>query len=84
MKRLIVLFGVLLSGCVNETTTVEQEPVNDSKASRRVFNIRMRGNIGEHPLELVEIDGCEYFVSKVHGGISPTHKGNCKFCLERR
>ena len=37
---------------------------------------------------VVEIDGCEYLVGHYSGGSSATgymsHKGNCKYCEERR
>ena len=37
---------------------------------------------------VVEIDGCEYLVGRCSGGNSGTgymsHKGNCKYCEERR
>lgn len=31
---------------------------------------------------LMEIDGCEYLVTRVSGGVSMSHKGNCRFCRE--
>ena len=36
-------------------------------------------------LSIVEIDGCEYIVcnDRNNSGITITHKGNCKFCVER-
>jgi len=45
--------------------------------------------VGAHKikwLDLVVIDSCEYFIGYsvyYDGGPVMTHKGNCKFCIER-
>lgn len=38
----------------------------------------------ELPIQIKEIDSCEYIVNKTYGVFTVyTHKGNCKFCAER-
>lgn len=45
---------------------------------------RVIGTLAGHDVHVIVIDSCEYLV--VGGGVreSLTHKGNCKFCEERR
>jgi len=38
---------------------------------------------GSDPLIVVEVDSCEYLLGKWGHATVLTHKGNCKFCLER-
>ena len=35
------------------------------------------------PLIIVEVDSCEYLLGDWADATVLTHKGNCKFCLER-
>ena len=37
-------------------------------------------NINGWNCKVIEIDGCEY----IQGGYLLSHKGNCKYCAERR
>jgi hypothetical protein len=37
-----------------------------------------------NPLQLVEIDSCEYFFGDWGYASVLTHKGNCKFCEQRK
>lgn len=85
MKRLIVLSTALLVGCLNphEATTVEQQTIENPKAPARIFHLKRRDNFGESLFEVVEIDGCEYLLNTTSDDADLTHKGNCKFCLER-
>lgn len=39
---------------------------------------------GGSPLKIVEIDSCEYFFGDWNYSSVLTHKGNCKFCVERK
>ena len=36
------------------------------------------------PFNIIIIDSCEYINRGVYGGAVLVHKGNCKFCAERR
>ena len=38
---------------------------------------------GDAPLIIVEVDSCEYLLGEWGRATVLTHKGNCKFCLER-
>jgi hypothetical protein len=38
---------------------------------------------GNAPLIIVEVDSCEYLLGNWGYATVLTHKGNCKFCLER-
>jgi hypothetical protein len=38
---------------------------------------------GNEPLLIVEVDSCEYLLGAWGDETLLTHKGNCKFCLER-
>lgn len=38
---------------------------------------------GAEPLFIVEVDSCEYLFGNWGNATVLTHKGNCKFCLER-
>lgn len=38
---------------------------------------------GNEPLLIVEVDSCEYLLGPWGSETVLTHKGNCKFCLER-
>lgn len=35
-------------------------------------------------LKTIEYDGCEYVITEYDRGYSIAHKGNCKYCEERR
>ncbi len=38
---------------------------------------------GANPLIILEVDSCEYLFGDWANATVVTHKGNCKFCLER-
>lgn len=45
---------------------------------------RLHKEISINKFIIATIDSCEYFECHVRGGKVFTHKGNCKFCEERR
>ena len=64
-----LLVAVIFCGCRNETQT-EQQIIEDNN---------WQG------FEIIVVDSCEY-INQFEGGHSGyrfTHKGNCKFCVER-
>ena len=72
MKKVILLIStaILLVVCVNSNT-------QNNNVDRYVY---------DDPYVSKEITryGCEYWIySNSHGGY-PVHKGNCKYCAERR
>lgn len=66
---LIFLMAVLFTGCYEVNTP--------KKNSGFVLKRQMS------PLIITEIDSCEYFFGNWGSATVLTHKGNCKFCLER-
>lgn len=38
---------------------------------------------GKAPLIIVDVDSCEYLLGAWGNATVLTHKGNCKFCLQR-
>lgn len=86
MKKLllvpIVFLIVSLVSCV----------YNPSPRERPIQNvITNEKNLEDHGYSIniryfvVEIDGCEYIATRTyHGYYSLTHKGNCKYCAQRK
>ena len=68
MGKLLVVTLLLLVGCVD--------------SSQHTATVKING-YNDFPVYMFEYDGCEYIsVENTNvGGIS--HKGNCKYCLER-
>jgi len=81
---IIVLVSVVCYSCNGNTTTHN----TTCNVKHKVKNVN---SLGRFPysetdkLSIVEIDGCEYIVcnDRNNSGITITHKGNCKFCVER-
>ena len=69
-KIYLILIAFIFFGC-NEVNT----PIKNSG-----FVI----SEGTDPLRLVEIDSCEYLYADWGNASLLTHKGNCKFCVERK
>jgi hypothetical protein len=73
---LISLMVLGLTSCVYEPEATEQTPSGEYKmfeyGETDVYHIQ-------------EIDGCEYILVNGRSNQEPalTHKGNCKYCLER-
>jgi outer membrane lipoprotein SlyB len=67
---LALLVAITLIGCINGDTPTDQ-------------NQRIIENSFASTISVLTIESCEYvWVSVGHaGGLS--HKGNCKFCIER-
>lgn len=70
MKKLILL-SVILIGCVNPD-------------GKRVSHNYSGYNIGGFEINQFTIDSCEYVGVMNCGNANVlTHKGNCKYCIER-
>jgi hypothetical protein len=81
--RKFVLIGIILFGimsCNDEQGTTTQTTTESIPNDAMTFHY---GNIDEYRIQ--EIDGCEYIVINGRENSEPalTHKGNCKYCLER-
>ena len=70
MKKLILLslIAIMMAGCDSRKVFPETESTNELRDGFRTY----------------EANECEYWIyQNGHGGI-PIHKGNCRFCAERR
>lgn len=79
----ILLVTAIFCGCVR------QLPPDTNIVKKNVKSINSLGkfpyNSTTDELSIVEIDNCEYIVCNAYSyrDIAITHKGNCKFCVER-
>lgn len=83
MKKLILIaIMISLTACTNiQTKPCSQEQENQIKKEESVkFEY---GDVDVFRIQ--EIDGCEYILINGNRNHEPafTHKGNCKYCLER-
>lgn len=67
-KTLIILILIILYSCETKNVNIQS---TETKINGR-------------PIQIYVIDGCEY-IGNVYGGHGDwaTHKGNCKFCIQR-
>jgi hypothetical protein len=65
----VLLAVVFLIGCTEVNT------------DRKNTEFVVKG--GNSPLIIVEVDSCEYLLGEWGNATVLTHKGNCKFCLQR-
>ena len=72
MKKLLLLAltAMIMAGCESDTLTL----IDTSKEYRYIKDNEV----------FYTIDSCEYINRGVYGGDVLVHKGNCKFCAERR
>lgn len=72
MKK-IILFTLavgMIAGCTEPTVT--------KQITQTIIST------GDKPLEIIEIDSCEYLVSCYDRSRSLTHKGNCKNPIHKK
>lgn len=67
---LVLLVAITLIGCRNGDTPTDQ-------------NKRIIKNSFASTISVLTIEGCEYVWVNVGYGGGLSHKGNCKFCIER-
>jgi hypothetical protein len=82
MKRNIITFTILLNIILLLCFSCAIEPSKETTNFEK--KIELGGDIGP---EIVVIDSCEYifcWFGTNYGSGSLTHKGNCKYCAERR
>ena len=89
MKKLFILSVLFVMISCNETTfdTNTYHAYHDAKNTNDVYKVVIYTN--SDPLGLnVVIDSCEYLIGRDYAGYYGfgylTHKGNCKYCAERR
>lgn len=81
MRKLVFLMGLfLLVSCEREIEVTVQETSDVEDIGGLEFEY---GTTDEYHIQ--EIDGCEYILVNGLSNKEPalTHKGNCKYCLER-
>jgi hypothetical protein len=82
MKKLLLslLLLVGVTSCSDELETTPQTTESVPNDNYMKFEY---GEVDEYHIQ--EIDGCEYILVNGTGDHEPalTHKGNCKYCLER-
>ena len=80
-KFLILLFAVALFTACDESNRYETQVV-ETETGETVYKV------DGVTLHVVEIDGCEYLIGHYWIGDNGygylSHKGNCKYCEERR
>ena len=69
-KIYLILIAFIFFGCNEVNTPTKTRQIVISKVTE--------------PLILVEIDSCEYLYAFLRNGELLTHKGNCKFCEQRK
>jgi hypothetical protein len=81
MRKLVFLIGLFLLVSCEREIEVTVEKTTEAEGSRDLeFEY---GDIDVYHIQ--EIDGCEYILVNGRENSEPalTHKGNCKYCLER-
>lgn len=76
----ILLISISLFSCNNEPPAI-----NDKLVVRKELGTIKTINNGTAPIYVYVIDSCEYigYIAGYHNDYL-AHKGNCKFCTERR
>jgi hypothetical protein len=78
MKKVIIcllLSTIIFCSCESDFAVEDRE-------RRKLFETSETVN-GYH-VAIIEIDSCQYLISGVGYSQMMTHKGNCKFCEERK
>ena len=82
MKKLLIILAVILMfGCESRT---EEQRYRDYLAKKEkakqdsIMEAKFKG------FRVIEIDSCEYLIRSGYSFGLMSHKGNCKFCKERR
>ena len=78
---IVVLFAISFVSC-NDTSYIETQKHQNPETGEVIYVTR------GVTLHVVEIDGCEYLMGCAGNGYEGygylSHKGNCKYCAERR
>ena len=76
-KLLLIMMTGLLLSCVSRTEDTNSQ---EKRSFIKHYTVRDDETCVSGTFYVIEVDGCEY----VAGTNSLAHKGNCKFCEERR
>jgi hypothetical protein len=87
MKTILTLFTIVtLVSCYEpkvgmDTTTIDSTGVVKEDTT---FSQEIPVNFSSIPLYVVVVDNCEYLYGPWGNASVLTHKGNCKYCAERK
>lgn len=83
MKKIIpIIFATVFCGC-----SEPNEPVNKPVKPSRKIEVNWtleNGYEDSQTFTVIIVDSCEYLKSNYDRSRSITHKGNCRFCEQRR
>ena len=87
MKKILILVTILFAmiSCSEQSDT---NIYHEAKRTNDVYKVNIRSDNDPVCLHVVVIDSCEYLIGKsgadYQGFGYLSHKGNCKYCAERR
>lgn len=90
MKKIFILVVVLFAiiSCNEQPDTNIYHKVERTNDVYKVNVVSNTDNNQMLSLRVVVIDSCEYLIGRYHAGYNGygylSHKGNCKYCAERR
>ena len=83
MKKIFILTTILFAMVSCNEPKVDTNIYHEVEITNDIYDVN-----GECRLRTIVIDSCEYLVGIVQGGYQGygflAHKGNCKYCAERR
>ena len=85
----VSLLGLMMMSCDNRT---EEQRWKDYQAKKEKAREDLIREVKYHSFQVIVIDSCEYLIKAEPHGVGKystgygfmSHKGNCKFCEERR
>ena len=69
----VLLVAVIFCGC---------DDMNRAEERSKIFKTAVEVN--GYQISIIEFDSCQYLISGVGYSQMMTHKGNCKFCTEKK
>ena len=85
MKKILILsilFAISFVSCSDTSHNIETQKHENHETGEVTYVAR------DVTFHVVEIDSCEYLIGDSYGGYHGygylSHKGNCKYCAERR
>jgi hypothetical protein len=77
---LIACLALMLCGCPKPQNKGKVQLVEPTEEG---MVIKKLNHYGEYEIKEFEYDGCQYIVIGAYDRMTITHKGNCKYCLQR-
>lgn len=83
MKKIFILISILFVIVSCNESRVDTKVYHEVEITNDIYDVN-----GEFRLRTVVIDSCEYLIGSYCGSYAGfgfmAHKGNCKYCAERR